>query len=648
MAKPIVSIKPLSQRITSWLLEEERREQVGPYHKQEAHRQHPWWQVMCLTGVDYFSTLGYQPGIAALAAGALSPIATLILVLLTLFGALPIYRRIAAKSPHGEGSIAMLEHLLSWWQGKLLVLCLLGFVATDFIITITLSAADATAHIIENPLTPAFLHNQAIAITLILVALLGTVFLRGFREAIGIAVVLVGVYLLLNFIVIGVGFSQILIHPEAIASWQTAVFAGHSNPFVILGIAILLFPRLALGLSGFETGVTVMPLVQGSNDDTHEHPRGRIRNTRKLLTAAAVIMSFFLLTSSLITTLLIPTAEFATGGKANGRALAYLAHLYLGNGFGTIYDLSTISILWFAGASAMAGLLNIVPRYLPRYGMAPNWARVGRPLVLVYTAIACVVTIIFQANVEAQGGAYATGVLVLITSAAFAVTLSAKHQRSQQKTLAFAIITLLFVYTTIVNIIERPEGIRIATFFIGTIILTSLISRVWRSTELRVERIEFDENARQFIAQESQGAIRLIANRLNTGDVQEYLVKEKEVREDNHIPPDDSILFLEILVSDASEFADVIRVKGVQVGDYRILRAESAAVPNAIAALLLYIRDQTGKIPHAYFGWVEGNPIQYLLRFILFGEGDIAVVTREVLRRAEKNSHQRPGIHVGG
>ncbi|MEH2024649.1 amino acid permease [Nostoc sp.] len=648
MANSIVSTKRLGSQLIHWLLEEDRREKKGPYRKEEPHRQHSWWQVMCLTGVDYFSTLGYQPGIAALAAGALSPIATLILVLLTLFGALPIYRRIAAESPHGEGSIAMLERLLPWWQGKLLVLCLLGFVATDFIITITLSAADATAHIIENPLTPNWLHNQTIAVTLILVALLGAVFLRGFREAIGIAVVLVAVYLLLNFIVVGVGLYQILTHTEAIANWQTALFARHSNPLMLIGIALLIFPKLALGLSGFETGVTVMPLVKGSSNNTSQHPKGRIRNTRKLLTTAALIMSFFLLTTSFITTLLIPTAQFASGGKANGRALAYLAHLYLGNAFGTIYDLSTISILWFAGASAMAGLLNIVPRYLPRYGMAPNWARATRPLVLVYTAIAFVVTIIFKASVEAQGGAYATGVLVLITSAAFAVTLSAHRHRQKRAKLVFGIITLLFLYTTIVNIIERPEGIRIAGFFIGAIIFTSLVSRVWRSTELRAERIEVDELAGQFFAEDSQGTIRLIANRLNTGDVLEYFMKEKEVREDNHIPAKDPILFLEIHVSDASEFADVIKVKGVQVGDYRIIRAESAAVPNAIAALLLYIRDQTGKIPHAYFGWVEGNPIQYLLRFILFGEGDIAVVTREVLRRAEKNPQMRPGIHVGG
>ncbi|RCJ32436.1 amino acid transporter [Nostoc minutum NIES-26] len=644
----LITSNRVSRQFIHWLLAEDRQEKKGPYRKEQTHRKHPWWQVMCLTGVDYFSTLGYQPGIAAIAAGALSPVATLVLVLLTLFGALPIYRRVAAKSPHGEGSIAMLEHLLPWWQGKLFVLCLLGFVATDFIITITLSAADATAHIIENPLAPNFVHNQEVGITLVLIALLGAVFLRGFREAIGIAVFLVGVYLLLNSIVIGVGLYQILNHPSAIANWQTALFAQHSNPLLMLGAAILVFPKLALGLSGFETGVTVMPLVQGSSSDTPEKPKGRIRNTRKLLTTAALIMSFFLITSSFITTLLIPAAEFATGGKANGRALAYLAHLYLGNSFGTIYDLSTISILWFAGASAMAGLLNIVPRYLPRYGMAPNWTRATRPLVLVYVAIALIVTIIFRADVEAQGGAYATGVLVLMSSAALAVTLSVHRQRSRRATLVFALITLVFIFTTVVNIIERPEGIRIASFFIGAIVLTSLISRVWRSTELRVERIEIDEKARQFIAEESQGAIRIIANRFNKGDELEYFLKEKEVREDNHVPSTDPVLFLEIMVSDASDFADVIKVKGVQVGDYRILRAESAAVPNAIAALLLHIRDQTGKIPHAYFGWAEGNPIQYLLRFILFGEGDIAVVTREVLRKAEKDTERRPGIHVGG
>lgn len=632
------------------------------------HRQHAWWQVMCLTGVDYFSTLGYQPGIAFLAAQALSPIATLILVSLTLFGALPIYNRVAEESPHGEGSIAMLEHQLSRWKGKLFVLVLLGFVATDFVITITLSAADATAHIIENPFTPEILRHQ-IEVTLVLIAVLGVIFLRGFKEAIGIAVALVAVYLFLNSIVIGRGIFELLTHPSHFPEWKRALFQHpqvQGSPWLILGVSLMLFPKLALGLSGFETGVAVMPLVKGDDDLSEDDwaniqttragspeeskvrqlLRGRIRNAKKLLRSAALIMSVLLISSSFVTAILIPPDKFVEGGEANGRAIAYLAHSFFGNIFGTVYDLSTILILWFAGASAMAGLLSIVPRYLPRYGMAPEWARAARPLVIVITAIAFAVTVIFRADVDAQGGAYATGVLVLMTSAAIAVTIAAR--RKGENWLGYLLIALIFVYTTIQNIHERPEGIKIASFFILTIILASLFSRVYRSTELRVDRIELDDKARQFIKDAAKGTIRIIANRKDKGDADEYASKEEEKRTSNHIPSGEPILFFEVTPGDASEFAGTLNIRGETVDSYRILRTESPAVPNAIAAFLLYLRDEMGKLPHVYFGWSEGNPISYLLKYIAFGEGDTAPVTHEVLRQAEKDSNRRPIVHVGG
>ncbi len=638
-----------SGRIRRWLLQGEAGGHEGPYEREaQVHRTTPWWRAMCLTGVDYFSTLGYQPGIAALAAGLLSPLATLILVLLTLCGALPIYRRVAAESPHGEGSIAMLERLLSWWQGKLFVLALLGFAATDFVITITLSAADAAAHLIENPLMPAGIGDFRVPITLFLVALLGAVFLKGFGEAIGIAVGLVVVYLGLNVVVVVAGLAHIVGQPTLVSDWRTALFAQHGNPLAMVGIALLLFPRLALGLSGFETGVSMMPLVTGAPGDELQHPQGRIRNTGKLLTTAAVIMSVFLIATSFLTTILIPQEAFQPGGAANGRALAYLAHEYLGSGFGTAYDLSTIAILWFAGASALAGLLNLVPRYLPRYGMAPEWAQATRPLALVFTLIAFAVTIVFRADVDAQGGAYATGVLVLMSSAAIAVTLSIWRQGRRGLAFVFGAIALVFAYTTATNVIERPDGLKIATLFIAAIVVTSLLSRVWRTTELRATAIVVDEAARRFIDAAAAGdEIHIIANHPDERDAREYLLKEREQRAENNIPHGATVLFLEVTVSDASEFAPTLVVRGEEVGGYRVLRVESSAVPNAIAALLLWLRDTTGKRPHAYFGWTEGNPLKFLARYILFGEGDIAPLTHEVLRKAERDPARRPAIHIG-
>jgi hypothetical protein len=221
---------------------------------------------------------------------------------------------------------------------------------------------------------------------------------------------------------------------------------------------------------------------------------------------------------------------------------------------------------------------------------------------------------------------------------------------SRRGTLAFAMVTLVLTYTLVANVIERPDGIKIASLFIVAIVVVSLASRVRRSLELRHERIEVDEKARRFIEEASQGEeIHIIAHRSRSGnDPKEYARKLAEQQEFNRIPENVPVLFLEIDVEDASEFEDVLEVRGVEVEGYKVLRAESAVVPNAIAAFLLYLRDETGKTPNCYFGWTEGNPFVYVVRYILFGEGDTAPVTHEVLREAEPDIERRPNINVGG
>jgi hypothetical protein len=391
-----------------------------------------------------------------------------------------------------------------------------------------------------------------------------------------------------------------------------------------------------------------MPQIRGDVTDTEQRPAGRIRGARRLLTTASVIMSVFLLTSSVVTTLLIPPLALRVGGSANGRALAYLAHQNLGAGFGTAYDVVTIAILWFAGASALAGLLNLIPRYLPRYGMAPDWARATRPLVLVLTAVAFLITVLFRADVNAQGSAYATGVLVLITSAAVAVTLAEARRHHRARTAGFAAVTGVFAYTTVVNVAERPDGVKIAGCFIAAILAVSIVSRIHRSLDLRATRIELDPVAEQFVRDCSRRTLRLIAHEPATGGEREYYDTLLRTATDNDLPPDADVVFVEVTVTDPSDFETELLVRGlVRHHRYRVLELQSSAVPNALAALLLYIRDRTGHRPHVYFRWSEGNPALNYLRYLLFGHGEVAAVTREILRRQVPDPARRPHVHAG-
>lgn len=665
---------------------------AAPAEPAKPHHQSFWLWVMCLTGVDYFSTLGYQPSIAYENAGLLAPLATIVLVLITLFGALPIYWYVCGRSHTGQGSIGMLAKIVSGWGGKVLVLVLLGFAATDFVITKTLSAADAGVHLITNPHWPVDVTDddsktrQAIYVTSFLLVLLGASFMRGFREVIGLAVVIVFTYMTLSAVVIGAGVAHLVENPAAFHAFLARVETGEwylkeserplagTGLFTIIAISLIIFPKLALGLSGFETGVAVMPLVKGKADDNPKEPRGRIANTRKLLLLAAAIMSVYLISSSVVVACLVPpehlTKVDAAGAeragvadkdlKAKDRALAYLAHgenpggkllPFFGEWFGTIYDLATVIILWFAGASAMAGLLNLVPQYLPRYGMAPEWARATRPLVLLFTVVNLVVTVIFKASVEAQGAAYATGVLVLITSACVASVIDQWQRREgrwySRLCWPFLLITLVFVYTTVANVYEKPDGIKIAAFFILAILVTSFFSRWARSRELRFAgfKIPDPESRLMWDTIRDLEITILVPHRPGRRSLAN---KESQIRREHRIPRDLMIVFVEVELADASDFVNEPELRVIQEeGRYIIKVTNAASIAHTLAALALEMA-KVGRPPEVHFGWTDDSPVSGTLGFLLFGEGNVPWMVRDLIRRAEPDETKRPRIIVAG
>ena len=639
---------------------------------------------MCLTGVDYFSTLGYQPSIAFNSAGVLAPLATVVLVLVTLFGALPVYAHVAHSSSAGQGSIAMLERLVRGWNGKTMVLALLGFAATDFVITKTLSAADAAVHMIQNPLWKQYAPQswqtggedpQRVALTILLLIMLGLVFLRGFKEVIGLAAVIVGIYLALNVLVIGSGLVYLLNHPERFHLWYQNLTSGNwylREPpashgwLTIAALSLLYFPKLALGLSGFETGVAVMPLIKGDPDDDPHHPLGRIRNTRKLLATAAIIMSVCLLGSSLVTaTLIDPEALRAEdeerhieAGPAADRALAYLAHgeglepinPLFGEVFGTIYDLSTVVILSFAGLSAMAGLLNLVPQYLPRYGMAPEWSRAVRPLVLLFTCVNLTVTWIFNADVQAQGGAYATGVLVLMSSACVATLIDHWRRRSgrwlTRMPWPYALITAVFIYTTIANMIERPDGLKIASWFILAIVISSFGSRLSRTTELRFKAFEYQDPTSKFLWDSLKHLEFpvLVPHRPGRRALD---AKEASIRERHRLPADVPIVFIEAELGDPSDFQHSPLMEVVDDGQRFIISVKRCASTAHVIAIVALELSRSGRPPEIHFGWSDDNPLAAAIGFFLFGEGNVPWRVRELIRKAEPDPARHPQVIIG-
>ena len=477
-----------------------------------------------------------------------------------------------------------------------------------------------------------------------MVIALGSIFYIGFREAILVAILCTIPFLILTLFVIIKSAIVIINEPVLLYQWiSDPIFKV--DWFGLFIISALAFPKLALGLSGFETGVSVMPLIKNGASDSQEKfphrknnlvlPIKRIKGTKKLLLNSALIMSAYLITSSVVTSVLLKQSQVIDGGEASGRALSFLAHKYIGTIYGTIYDVSTIIILGFAGASALAGLLNIIPRYLPRFGMAPEWASFRRPLVVIITLISVLILFVFNANVNAQAGAYATGVLALILSAAIAVTLSIRKEnklkpskRLKFKVVYFSVVALVFTYTLIDNIKIRPDGLVIAFIFFIAILLASAISRWRRAFELRVE-------SHNILGAESEKLWEEIKNKkvnlvpISSADKKWFKHKENKIKE--HYKCEAPLAFLSIVLrDDRSEFETPLVIKVSRMdndaNNYLIEVSGAVAIPNTVA----YISEQIDPIA-IYLGLARKNAMEQAIFYVLFGEGEIGILTYKVL-----------------
>lgn len=663
--------------------------------------EHYWLWVLCLLGLDYFSTLAYQPSITFAVAGRLGPLATAVVVLVTLLGALPVYWYLAGRAPAGGSAIGMLADVVRGWRGKTLILVLLGFAATDFTMLKTLSLADAAIHVRGNQdaawtsalndvvawlrqlvldhlsdRTGEFLTEQLIAT--LLLGLLGFVFWyilrKGFsRNVLRLAVPLVAVYLALNGLIMVQGIMCLVDHPELVAGWLEQLRDGDwviHHPFWVRDgwgsvalLALLFLPNLALGLSGFEMSMILMPQVRGR--DGEEPPVTRIRNTRKVLVVAALVMSTYLLSASVVTTLLIPPNEFDPDGMATNRALAYLAHggrlvdgaptalPWCGPWFGSIYDIATVLILTLAGTSVMTALAVLLPKFLLRFGMELRWVHRWGVLLMVFAGVNLTVTLYFRASVEAQRNAYACGVLVLITCAALAAWLEQRRRRAAVGGFAarvgewyFGIICFGLAAVTVAVAVRAGSGLLIAALFILAILAMSVMSRAMRADELRTLGFEFKDDQ-----------ARLLWDSLRMADFPALVphrpgrdaraIKEAQIRAEHQLDPDVDIVFLEVHTDDPSDFYQRPLVEIVREDKRFVVRlTRCVSVAHAIAAAALEM-SRVSRPPALHFGWPEMDLLTSSWSYFAFGEGNIPWKVHELIKLAEPDAAKRPRVVVG-
>ncbi len=680
------------------------------YGTKKSGREYYWLWVLCVLGLDYFSTLAYQPSITYHEVGRLGPLATAAIVILTLFGALPVYCYLAGRSPGGQGSLGILEKLVRGWRGKTLVLVLLGFAATDFTMLKSLSLADAAVHVLNKQdgvrleganHVVGFVKKCAdeycgeevgnhVSNQLVVTILLGfivTIFWfllrKGFTQKVMVlSVPLVVLYLLLTGIILGAGLWRLYDQPGIVAEWLDQLLSddfempganlSRDGWGIIALVSFLALPKLALGLSGFEMSMILMPQVQGQRG---EHPpKTRIRNTRKVLIAAALIMSVFLLGSALVTTLLIPAAEFdhspdSVKGLANDRALSYLAHggasdfsdapllPFFGIVFGTIYDIVTVLVLCLAGTSVVTALAVLLPVFLLRFGMEFKWAERWGVLLIAFAGINMLVTVFFQANVEDQRGAYATGVLVMMTCAA--VVTAVDHRQifaRASSTLArlgtwislafFTLVAAVFIAIALAVVLKSASGLGISLLFIAAILAMSITSRAWRADELRTIGFAFKDAQSQFLWHSLRLADFPVLVPVRPGR-EVHRQKETEIRATHQLSDEADIVFLEVCVDDPSDFFQTLSIEVVREDNrYTIKVTNCVSAPHAIAAIALEMSRESIP-PGLHFGWPEMDMLSASWSYLAFGEGNIPWKVRELIHLAEKNEAKRPRVIVG-
>lgn len=666
-----------------------------------------WMGIGCVFGMDYLSSLAYLPSISHDVAGPLAPVVLAVVVVVTLLLALPLYCYIAGRSPHGHGTLGLLEKVMPGWPGKSLIVILLGFLATDLVFTRTFSAADAAEHVIRSPFLPwqraldeltvrasqveGGMPEQVAALTaksnkrqlVVAVGLLlgGTAFGWFFRKGVNkylvrIAVVGLSIYLLLTAAIIVAGLNCFMHHPELVSGWWESVRAGAWKPQPtpqpisigsILVAAAILFPQLALGLSGYELTLAATPLVNGKPGDERFLPLGRIRRTRLMLMVLAIVMAFFMLSSSLVVTILVPPDAMQHDGKAANRALAYLAHggelthgltasdlsPWLGTAFGAIYDLVTVVVLTIAGVIVLIGTRGLIPPFLYRLGMDWTWSNRLGALMYLFTAIKLGVTAFYKADVDAQRAAYLTGVLALFTGAALTACGDVWQRRKAQGwpmlfrlSFWFTLSSIVFAISLATVVLRQPVALRMAGVFVMALIVFSMITRFGRTKELRFDGFDFaDEESRlQWWHLVNNEYPMLLPIRPG----QDCMIsKERDIRAVHRLPDHVSVVFIEAELADPSDFhhRPVVRIdRQDQRVIVRISKCHS--IPHAIAAASLEIA-RAGPVPEVHFGWSHENPLTANINFVFFGQGNVPWMVYELIRRSTEPADRKPKVIVG-